>query len=160
MRDVFAERLCNPDGSAPTRASTHYLYKGQCKAFEDFNAGTLNGTPLRYRISVHGQVIGTATVGGKPYALARKRSTFGRDALNLGALKDLTEGKAKTPTDSGPANQFFTFNWAYVSRKATAYFSSGYLPKRARGSTGACRRSAPAATTGRASCRGTSTRTT
>ena len=64
VRDVFAERLCNPDGSAPTRASTHYLYKGQCKAFEDFNAGTLNGTPLRYRISVHGQVIGTATVGG------------------------------------------------------------------------------------------------
>jgi acyl-homoserine lactone acylase PvdQ len=135
VRDVFAERLCNPDGSAPTRASTHYLYKGQCKAFEDFNAGTLNGTPLRYHISVHGQVIGTATVGGKPYALARKRSTFGRDALNLGALKDLTEGKATTPDRFWTAaNQFgFTFNWAYVSRKATAYFSSGYLPKRARG---------------------------
>ena len=135
VRDVFAERLCNPDGSAPTRASTHYLYKGQCKAFEDFNAGTLNGTPLRYRISVHGQVIATATVGGKPYALARKRSTFGRDALNLGALKDLTEGKATNPNRFWTAaNQFgFTFNWAYVSRKATAYFSSGYLPKRARG---------------------------
>ena len=29
------------------------------------------------------------------------------------------------------ANQFgFTFNWPYVSRKGTAYFSSGYLPKR------------------------------
>jgi len=80
-------------------------------------------------------VIGTATVGGKPYALARKRSTFGRDALNLGALKDLTEGKAKTPDRFWTAaNQFgFTFNWAYVSRKATAYFSSGYLPKRAKG---------------------------
>ena len=28
VRDVFAERLCNPDGSPATRASTHYLYKG------------------------------------------------------------------------------------------------------------------------------------
>jgi len=135
VRDVFAERLCNPDGSAPTRASTHYLYKGQCKALEEFNAGTLDGVPLRYNLSVHGPVIGTATVGGKPYALTRKRSTFGRDALNLGALKDLTEGKGKTPKRFwSAANQFgFTFNWAYVSRKATAYFSSGYLPKRARG---------------------------
>jgi acyl-homoserine lactone acylase PvdQ len=135
VRDVFAERLCNPDGSAPTRASTHYLYKGQCRALEDFFAGTLNGTPLRYKLSVHGQVIGTATVGGKPYALARKRSTFGRDALNLGALKDLTEGKASTPNRFwDAANQFgFTFNWAYASRTATAFFSSGYLPKRARG---------------------------
>ncbi|MBA3262212.1 MAG: penicillin acylase family protein [Thermoleophilaceae bacterium] len=135
VRDVFAEQLCNPDGSAPTRASTHYLFKGQCKAFEEFNAGLLQGTPLRYRISVHGQVIGTATVGGEPYALARKRSTFGRDALNLAALKDMTEGKASSPKRFWRvANQFgFTFNWAYASRKATAYFTSGYLPKRARG---------------------------
>jgi acyl-homoserine lactone acylase PvdQ len=135
VRDVFAEKLCNPDGSAPTRASTHYLYKGECRALEDFNAGLLAGTPLRYRLSVHGPVIGTATVGGKPYALARKRSTFGRDGLNLAALHDLTGGKASTPDRFWTAaNQFgFTFNWAYVSRKATAYFSSGYLPKRARG---------------------------
>jgi acyl-homoserine lactone acylase PvdQ len=135
VRDVFAEKLCNPNGSAPTRASTHYLYKGKCRAMQDFNAGLLAGTPLRYRLSVHGPIIGTATVGGKPYALSRKRSTFGRDALNLAALHDLTEGKAKTPDKFWTvANQFgFTFNWAYVSRKATAYFSAGYLPKRAKG---------------------------
>ena len=135
VRDVFAEKLCEPDGSAPTRASTHYLYRGECRPLEDFNAGLLNGAPLRYQLSVHGQIIGTATVGGEPYALARKRSTFGRDALNLAALKDMTEGKASTPDRFWEAaNQFgFTFNWAYVSRKATAYFSSGYLPRRARG---------------------------
>jgi acyl-homoserine lactone acylase PvdQ len=134
VRDVFAEKLCNPDGSAPTRASTHYLFKGNCRAFQDFNAGLLAGTPLRYRISVHGPVIATATVGGKPYALSRKRSTFGRDGLNLAALHDLTGGKAKTPEKFWTAaNQFgFTFNWAYVSRKATAYFTSGRLPKRAK----------------------------
>jgi acyl-homoserine lactone acylase PvdQ len=135
VRDVFAEKLCEPDGAAPTRASTHYLYQGECRPFDDFTAGLLNGTPLRYQLSVHGQVIGTATVEGEPYALARKRSTFGRDALNLAALKDMTEGKASTPERFWEAaNQFgFTFNWAYTSRKATAFFSSGYLPRRARG---------------------------
>ena len=43
VRDVFAEQLCEPDGSAPTRASDHYLYKGECRAFEEFNAGMLDG---------------------------------------------------------------------------------------------------------------------
>ncbi|MCW2966746.1 MAG: Penicillin amidase, partial [Solirubrobacteraceae bacterium] len=32
-KDVFAEKLCNPDGSKPTFTSTHYLYKGTCTAF-------------------------------------------------------------------------------------------------------------------------------
>ena len=37
-------------------------------------------------------MIGTATSNGKPIALTRRRSTFGRDGLNLAALKDMTEG--------------------------------------------------------------------
>jgi penicillin amidase len=135
VRDVYAERLCEPDGSAPTRASNHYLFRGRCRPFEEFNAGLLGGKPLRYRRSVHGGVIGTATVGGRPYALTRRRSTFGRDGLNLAALHDMTDGKASTPRRFWrTANEFgFTFNWAYASRRATAYFSSGLLPRRARG---------------------------
>ena len=31
-RDQFLEQLCEPDGSAPTRDSRHYVYKGQCRA--------------------------------------------------------------------------------------------------------------------------------
>jgi acyl-homoserine lactone acylase PvdQ len=135
VRDVFAEQLCNPDGSAPTRASDHYLFFGVCWPFATFDAGTLNGTPLRYPVSVHGPVIGTATSHGKPVALTRKRSTFGRDGLNLAALKDLTEGRATSPRRFYDiANQFgFTFNWAYASRDTTAYFTSGLLPVRAPG---------------------------
>jgi acyl-homoserine lactone acylase PvdQ len=100
-----------------------------------FNAGLLGTTPLIYNLTVHGPVFATATVGGKPYALSRQRSTFGRDGLNLAALKHMTEGKATTPARFWKiANEFgFTFNWAYVSRRATAYFSSGLLPRRARG---------------------------
>jgi acyl-homoserine lactone acylase PvdQ len=135
VRDVYAEQLCEPDASPPTRASTHYLFNGVCQAFDSFNAGTLNRVPLVYNVSVHGPVFATATVGGQPYALSRRRSTFGRDGLNLVALKDMTEGKATSPSRFWrTANEFgFTFNWAYVSRKATAYFSSGYLPQRAPG---------------------------
>jgi acyl-homoserine lactone acylase PvdQ len=136
VRDVFAELLCEPDGSAPTRATDHYLFKGECRPFVEFDAGRLNGTPIRYPTSVHGPVIGTATVGGQPYALTRQRSTFGRDGLNLAALKDMTDGAAKTPARFfDAANRFgFTFNWAYASRdNGTAYFSSGLLPKRAPG---------------------------
>jgi hypothetical protein len=135
VRDVYAEKLCEPDGSAPTRTSGHYLYKGQCRPLENFNAGLLNNQPVSYKVSVHGPVFATATIDGQPYALSRKRSTFGRDGLNLAALKDMTEGEATSPRRfRGIANKFgFTFNWAYASRKYTSFFSSGRLPRRPRG---------------------------
>ncbi len=135
VRDVFAEALCNPDGSAPSRDSTHYLFDGECRPFEIFNAGTLNGVPIRYPVSIHGPMIGTATSNGQPIALTRQRSTFGRDGLNLAGLKDMTEGDGSTPEKFWEAaNKFgFTFNWGYMSRTNVAYFSSGYLPVRAAG---------------------------
>jgi acyl-homoserine lactone acylase PvdQ len=135
VRDVYVEPFCEPDGSPPTRASNHYLFRGKCRVFETVDAGRLNGQPISFRTSVHGGVIGSCTVGGVPHALSRKRSTQGRDGLNLAALKDMTEGKAKTPRRFFKvANQFgFTFNWAYVSRTGTAFFSSGLLPRRPRG---------------------------
>lgn len=135
VRDVYAERLCERNGSAPTRESGGYMFRGRCRPLTDHNAGLLGGKPLRYQSSVHGPVIGTATVGGRPYALARRRSTFGRDGLNLAALHDMTMGEASTPKRFWRvANQFgFTFNWGYASRKATAYFTSGRLPRRPRG---------------------------
>lgn len=132
VRDVYAERLCNRNGAKPTRKSTHYRYKGKCRAMKVFDTGLLDGKPLKFNTTVHGGVIGTATVNGKPYAMARKRSTFGRDGLNLAALKDMTEGKGSTPKRFyKAANEFgFTFNWAYANRTQTANFSSGLLPVR------------------------------
>jgi acyl-homoserine lactone acylase PvdQ len=134
-RDQFLERLCEPNGSTPTRASQHYLYRGSCRAMTMFDAGTLDGKPVRYPLTVHGPVFGTATVGGQPYAITRQRSTYGQDALSIAALRDLTLGRAKTvPGFFASANEFgFTFNFAYASRRNTAYFSSGLLPRRAPG---------------------------
>ena len=47
----------------------------------------------------------------------------------------MTMGRASTPRRFWrTANQFeFTFHWGYQSRKATAYFTSGRLPRRPRG---------------------------
>jgi len=130
VRDVYAVPLCGR-----SRNANRYRYKGKCRAFQDFDAGKLGAKSLKFKKTVHGSVIGTATVKGKPYAFARKRSTFGRDALNLAALKDMTEGKGATPARfMRSANQFgFTFNWGYVNRTGTANFSSGRLPVRPRG---------------------------
>lgn len=135
VKDVYAELLCNPDGSPATEASVHYEYNGECEAFASIDGGTLNGDPISYLQSVHGNVIGYATSEGRPVALTLKRSTFGRDALNLAGLKDMTEGDAATPEAFyQAANKFgFTFNWGYASRSNIAYFSSGYLPVRAAG---------------------------
>jgi acyl-homoserine lactone acylase PvdQ len=135
VRDVFVELLCEPDGSTPTRESGFYEFDGECVPFEEFEAGTLGGVPVRYPVSVHGPVIGTATSQGRPVALTSKRSTFGRDGLNLAALKDMTEGDAATPEEFfDVANKFgFTFNWGYANREGIAYFASGYLPVRAEG---------------------------
>ena len=69
VRDVFVEVLCEPDGSSPTRESGHYEFDGECIPFEEFDAGTLGDVPIRYPISVHGPVIGTATSEGAPVAL-------------------------------------------------------------------------------------------
>jgi hypothetical protein len=135
LRDVFAEVLCNPDGTDPTRESLHYEFDGECRPFEIFDAGTFNGDPVIYPVSVHGPMIGTATSNGRPVALTRKRSTFGRDGLNLGALKGMTEGDASSPEKFWEvANNYgFSFNWGYATRGSIAYFSSGYLPVRAPG---------------------------
>jgi hypothetical protein len=135
VRDVYAELLCEPDGSEPSRNSLNYLYEGECIPFDIMNAGALNDVPLIYPVSVHGPVIGTATSNGRPVALSRKRSTFGRDGLNLAALKDLTEGDASTPEKFfESANKFgFTFNWGYLNRDNIAFFSSGRLPVRPAG---------------------------
>ena len=74
-------------------------------------------------------------VKGKPYAIAKARSTYGEDAFGIAALRDMTVGGGSTVNGFyRAANEFgFTFNWAYASREHVAYFSSGKLPIRAKG---------------------------
>jgi acyl-homoserine lactone acylase PvdQ len=125
--DEFLLPLC--------RDSRHYVYKGHCRAMRTFDGGTLNGKPLDFPITVHGPVVGTATMHGRRYAIAHQRSTYGQDGNSVAALRDMTLGAGRTPQGFfRAANEFgFTFNWIYASRKHIAYFSSGRLPRRAIG---------------------------
>ena len=139
--DQFLEQLCNPDGSPPTRASTSYLFQGQCRAMTTFSAGVLMGSAgqppqnVAYYQTIHGPVSGTATVAGRPYAITTERSTRGRDALSALAFADLNTNAVHSANDFAPVmNQVnFSFNWFYVDDKDIAYFSSGQLPVRAQG---------------------------
>ena len=132
----FLEQLCNPDGSRPTRASTHYLYKGRCRAMQLFDAGLLgagDGQPaheLNFYETVHGPVSGTVTVHGRPYAVALDRSTRGDEPAGELALSALDSNQVHSPQEFFRAVNHFgtTFNWPYIDSKHIAYFSSGRLP--------------------------------
>ena len=140
--DTFLERLCRTDGRNAGRDADHYVRHGRCVPMRTFDAGTLqNGSTggkveaLRYHVTVHGPVQGTVKVKGKWHAIAKARSTYGEDSFGIAALRDMTVGAGSTVDGFyKAANEFgFTFNWAYASRKHVAYFSSGKLPIRAKG---------------------------
>jgi acyl-homoserine lactone acylase PvdQ len=131
--DLFAETLCGGD-------DRHYLYGGQCQVMQRFFAGTLKAQgepdqPVSYDETVHGPVIGYATVSGKRVAISLQRSTRGREILSAKAFYDLDTGRVAS------AQQFvkavsgveFSFNWFYADDKDIAYYSSGRLPLRAPG---------------------------
>src|SRR5947209_5034038 len=83
--DTFVERLCNPDGSGPSDASTHYIYKGHCIPFlmrrQSVTTPVAPSSPsppqtvvLQTMRSVHGPVFAYATVHGRAVALAKAKA--------------------------------------------------------------------------------------
>ncbi|HWT94029.1 MAG TPA: penicillin acylase family protein [Solirubrobacteraceae bacterium] len=124
--DEFVETLCG--GS-----STKYRYKGRCRSMGKVNVGLLGGkTNITFRTTVHGPVTGYGTVGGRKVAVARERSSAGRDALWMLPFRDATLGKIKSSEDLFKAanRQPYTFNVAYADDRDIAMFSAGRLPLR------------------------------
>ncbi|MFL5868549.1 MAG: penicillin acylase family protein [Thermoleophilaceae bacterium] len=149
--DEFVERLCEPGGSRPTRASTHYVYKGRCRPMV-VRDNVLHWTPgpsdladdpgarprsfdLRVERSVHGPIQATATVHGRPVAIAAARSTYFHELDASVAFKRLTDGEVHDASDflhaMGRVNTLF--NWFYVDDRDVAWLQSGWFPRRARG---------------------------
>jgi acyl-homoserine lactone acylase PvdQ len=132
----FLEKLCNANGSPPTRESTSYIHNGSCVPMVHFDAGKLgpgNGEPereLEFMETVHGPVSGTVTVGGQPYAVATERSTRGRDPAGELAFSDMDSNRVHSPSEFfQAANELeTTFNMPYVDSTHIAYFSTGRLP--------------------------------
>ena len=130
--DHFVETLC--DGS-----DTKYLYKGECRDMERFDAGKLTGTdgetrPVVFNRTVHGPVIGYANVGGRRVAISRKRASYGRDVEDQLLYHDVTKGRIDGPRDlfRAASQSPQTFNTFYVDRRNIAMYTSGSLPLRAK----------------------------
>lgn len=145
--DTFAERLCNPDGSAPTKASDHYVYKGRCIAFSSREqvlhtplAPTDPTTPpstvtLKTLRSVHGPVFGYASVSGAPVALVRSVAVIGHGIRSLVAFQRLAENRVHSPQEFVATMRHFTGNenWFYVSSSHIAWLASGWFQRHAPG---------------------------
>ena len=145
--DTFAEKLCEPDGSAPTIQSTHYLYKGQCRAMEiltrtnQITPNPADPSPAEtYTLTAQRTVLGIVhtrgTVGGKPVAFAKQRSTYFHEADSARGFADFNRpSKMRNVQDfqRAAAKIGFTFNWLYADDRDIGYFNSGDNPQRADG---------------------------
>jgi acyl-homoserine lactone acylase PvdQ len=123
--DQYVERLCN--GS-----DTTYRYKGECIEMGTFDAGTLNGEPVSFKTTVHGPVIGYATVDGERVAISRKRSSYGKDALDLLYNRRLSNGQVHSAKSFTKAASLTpqTFNSFYIDEENIALYGAGLLPIR------------------------------
>ncbi len=123
--DQYAETLCG--GS-----DTKYLYKGQCLDMGHFDAGTLGGKPVAFNTTVHGPVVGYATVHGQKVAISSKRSSYGKDTLDQLLFRRLSDGQVHSPKTFFKAVEKTpqTFNSFYLDNKNIAEYTSGLLPIR------------------------------
>ncbi len=123
--DQYVERLCN--GS-----DTSYEYKGQCLEMGTFDAGTLDGEPVSFKTTVHGPVVGYATVGGEKVAISSKRSSYGKDSLDLLYNRRLSNGQVHSAKSFMKAASLTpqTFNSFYIDEKHIAMYTAGLLPIR------------------------------
>jgi acyl-homoserine lactone acylase PvdQ len=126
--DIYVETLC--DGS-----DTRYMYKGSCRSMAPFNAGTLDGQAVTFNRTVHGPVVGYATVDGRRVAVSRKRSSYLLDGVDLLLFQRLTRGRIRNARDfiNAAAVSPQTFNTFYADHRQIAQVTTGRLPQRAPG---------------------------
>ena len=132
--DTYAERLC---GGSRTR----YRYKGRCRRMQTVRAGTIEKggeqVSVRFRRTVHGPVTGYARVAGsrRVVALARKRSSYGRDTVDQIFFQRLTFGRVRSAADFVAAAKTTpqAFNAFYASDSEIAFYTTGRVPLHRRG---------------------------
>lgn len=150
--DVFAEKLCNPEGGEVAQDSTFYMKDGECtemysRTDQWVAKPSAGGTPaepdpssvvveMTTQRTDNGIVQARGTVGGAPVAFVSQRSTFGGEVDSaLTYVEMMDPARINGPTDFRRAfGRFaFTFNWFYLDRDDIAFQLVGYHPNRARG---------------------------
>jgi acyl-homoserine lactone acylase PvdQ len=129
--DQYVETLCG--GS-----ETKYLFRGECRAMTSFDAGTIHGAPgtpdqeLVYPETIHGPVIGYASVQGKRVAISTLRSTRGRELLASSFFLDLSTAAVHSVKEffKTASTMEMSFNWHYIDSRNIAVYTSGRLPVR------------------------------
>ena len=126
--DEFAETLCG-------HSKTKYLFNGKCRSMENFDAGTLAGKTVAYKTTVHGPVVGYARVHHRLVAISSKRSSYGKDVLDLLFNRRLSDGQVHSPQSFFKAAELTpqTFNSFYIDDKHVAEITTGLLPLRPKG---------------------------
>ncbi|MFB7528788.1 penicillin acylase family protein [Streptomyces sp. NPDC056178] len=147
ITDTYAIDLCEPDGSTPTKDSTHYLYRGTCTAMETLERtnswkptvadSTAKGSyRMQVRRTNYGIVTHRATVGGKPVAYTSLRTTYRHEAdsiIGFQMLNDPAYVKDAASFQRAASNIDYAFNWFYADSRTAAYYNSGMNPVRAAG---------------------------
>jgi acyl-homoserine lactone acylase PvdQ len=123
--DQYVETLCN--GS-----DTMYLYNGECRSMGTFDAGTLEGQQVSFNTTVHGPVVGYATVKGERVAISAKRSSYGADVVDQLFFRRMSNGQVSSPETFYDAAALTpqTFNSFYIDNQHIAEYTSGLLPIR------------------------------
>jgi acyl-homoserine lactone acylase PvdQ len=131
--DTRAELLCEPDGSEPSLASAHYLFDGNCIAFDRPPVASAKTVPR----TVHGPVIERGLVGGRPVAFSLQRASAGSELFAALAARRLNRSEVSGPDDFVESMRWVTFSghWFYVDADHIAYRYVGRYPVRATGVT-------------------------
>ncbi|MFJ8982270.1 penicillin acylase family protein [Streptomyces sp. NPDC102282] len=147
ITDTYAVELCEPDGSTPTKDSSHYRNDGACTAMEKMERtnswkptvadSTAKGS---YRMQVwrtdYGIVTHRATVDAKPVAYTSLRTTYRHEADSIIGFQMLNDPAYVTDAASfqqAASNIDYAFNWFYADSRTAAYYNSGMNPVRAEG---------------------------
>lgn len=142
--DTYAVELCSPTGGPVTKDSDHYLHRGQCvpmDVVERRNSWFWSvGSPvdagsytLRVQRTKYGPVTHRATVGGKPVAYSRLRSTYMHELDSVIGFQEFNDpGAIRSAADFQRAASHigYTFNWFYADTDHIAYYNSGDNPVR------------------------------